>query len=79
MSDSTLLAEALEEQRVQELLLAQSKAERLFHEIEQTGLVRPGISESRLNEDIYELAREMYGITTYWHKRIVRAGRNTLA
>jgi Xaa-Pro dipeptidase len=79
VSDSTLLADALEEQRVQELLLAQSKAERLFHEIEQTGLVRPGISESRLNEDIYELAREMYGITTYWHKRIVRAGRNTLA
>ena len=31
-----------------------------------------------MNEDIYALANEMYGITTYWHKRIVRAGPNTL-
>jgi Xaa-Pro dipeptidase len=51
----------------------------LFREIEERGLIRPGISESRLNADIYELAKEMYGITTYWHKRIVRAGKNTLA
>jgi Xaa-Pro dipeptidase len=79
LADSTVSADALEEQRIQELLIAQTKAERLFHEIEQRGLVRPGITESRLNQDIYELAKEMYGITTYWHKRIVRAGKNTLA
>jgi Xaa-Pro dipeptidase len=68
-----------EEQRVTELRIAQSKAERLFQEIEQRGLIRQGISESRLNQDIYDLAQEMYGITKYWHKRIVRAGKNTLA
>jgi Xaa-Pro dipeptidase len=50
----------------------------LFREIEARGLIRSGASESRLSEDIYELTKEMYGITTHWHKRIVRAGRNTL-
>ena len=79
MTDAALLPDALKEQRVTELRIAQSKAERLFREIEQRGLIRPGLSESRLNEDIYKLAKEMYGITTYWHKRIVRAGSNTLA
>ena len=52
----------------------QSKVEQLFQEIEARGLIRPGIRETELNADIYELAREMYGITTYWHKRIVRPG-----
>jgi hypothetical protein len=61
-----------------ELLEAQSKAERLFHEVEARGMIRPGISESVLNADIYALAKEMFGISTYWHKRIVRAGKNTL-
>ncbi len=79
MTDSTYPIDAFEEQRVTELRAAQSKAERLFREIEKRGLIRSGISESQLNADIYELAKEMYGITTYWHKRIVRAGMNTLA
>jgi hypothetical protein len=61
-----------------ELLAAQSKAEQLFREVEARGLIRPGISESVLNADIYALAKEMFGISTYWHKRIVRAGKNTL-
>jgi Xaa-Pro dipeptidase len=67
-----------EETRVTELRAAQTKAEKLFQEVETRGLIRPGVTESRLNEDIYALAKEMYGITTYWHKRIVRAGSNTL-
>jgi Xaa-Pro dipeptidase len=77
--DDTLPVDAFEEQRVTELRTAQNKAERLFREVEKRGMIRPGISESRLNEEIYELAREIYGITTYWHKRIIRSGRNTLA
>src|ERR1700733_9615669 len=67
-----------EEKRAAELREAQSKAGHLFHEIEELGLIRAGISESRLNADIYSLAEKMYGISTYWHKRIVRAGKNTL-
>lgn len=68
----------LEQARAKQLLEAQAKAETLFHEVEARGLIQPGITESGLNEDIYALAAEMYGITTYWHKRIVRAGANTL-
>jgi Xaa-Pro aminopeptidase len=70
--------DALEEKKVTELRLAQRKAEQLFHGVEARGLIRPGIPESQLNKEIYDLAKEMYGISTYWHKRIVRAGANTL-
>jgi Xaa-Pro dipeptidase len=61
------------------LLQAQQKADQLFHAVETRGLIRSGILESQLNRDIYDLANEMFGISTYWHKRIVRAGPNTLA
>src|ERR1700755_1620519 len=69
----------IEDSRAAALLQAQEKANELFHAVESRGLIRPNISESKLNQDVYDLAREMYGISTYWHKRIVRAGRNTLA
>jgi Xaa-Pro dipeptidase len=68
----------VEEKRAEELLEAQLKAAQLFHEVEARGLIRPSITETSLNADIYALAKEMFGITTYWHKRIVRAGKNTL-
>jgi Xaa-Pro dipeptidase len=70
--------EELENKRAAELRNAQSKAEHLFREIEARGLIRAGVSESQVNADIFALAKELYGITTYWHKRIVRAGKNTL-
>ena len=79
MSEATLSIDALEEERVTELRHAQQKAEHLFREVEARGLIHAGIRESTLNQQIYELAKEMYGISTYWHKRIVRAGKNTLA
>jgi Xaa-Pro aminopeptidase len=69
---------ATEERRAAELVEAQTQAEALFHEVEARGLIRPGITENGLNAEIYTLAQELYGITAYWHKRIVRAGRNTL-
>src|SRR5579863_7224537 len=69
----------LEDSRAAALLQAQEKANELFRAVEIEGLIRPDIPESKLNQDIYDLAKQMYGISTYWHKRIVRAGRNTLA
>jgi Xaa-Pro dipeptidase len=60
------------------LLDAQSKAAALFAEVEAQKLIRPGATESEINETIYALAQHMFGITRYWHKRIVRVGRNTL-
>lgn len=68
----------LEQVRTRELLRAQHNAKRLFKEVEARGLVRAGITEAALNADIYALAQELFGITKYWHKRIVRAGKNTL-
>src|SRR5271163_146772 len=73
-----LRMEVTEEQRASELLEAQTRAEALFHQVEARGLIRPGITEKGLNAEIYALAQELFGITTYWHKRIVRAGKNTL-
>jgi Xaa-Pro dipeptidase len=67
-----------EERRAAELLEAQNKAEQLFREVEVRGLIQSGITENSLNASIYALAKEMYGIDTYWHKRIVRSGQNTL-
>ena len=61
------------------LLDAQGMAQALFREIESLKLIRPGLCETEINEAIYALAKRLYGITQYWHKRIVRSGRNTLA
>jgi Xaa-Pro aminopeptidase len=78
VADETTSIDALEGKRATELRIAQGKAEQLFREVEARGLVRAGITESHLNQEIYDLAKEMFGISTYWHKRIVRAGANTL-
>ena len=61
------------------LLDAQAKAQALFAEVGTRNLIQPGAKESEINESIYKLAGEMYGVSRYWHKRIVRAGHNTLA
>jgi Xaa-Pro aminopeptidase len=68
-----------EEGTVAELLDAQRKAQALFAATQTQNLIRPGAKESEINESVYALAASMYGISRYWHKRIVRAGRNTLA
>src|SRR5580698_2676696 len=71
--------EPSEEARAAALLDAQVKAGALFAEVEVQNLIRPGQKETEINESVYALAARMYGISKYWHKRIVRAGRNTLA
>ena len=60
------------------LINAEKKAAILFDEIESKQLLLPGKSEEKINNDIYNLAFEMFGIQKYWHKRIVRCGENTL-
>ena len=61
-----------------ELLAAQSKAEALFAEIVDRGLVSAGKLESELTEEIHALAQSRFGVSRHWHKRIARAGPNTL-
>jgi Xaa-Pro aminopeptidase len=60
------------------LINAEELAIQLFNEIENRGLIQVGKSENKLNTEIFELAKEMFGIEKYWHKRIVRAGKNTI-
>lgn len=64
--------------RVIRLLDAQDKAARLFDEVTDRHLVRAGIGERQLSDEIRDLAADMFGVTRHWHKRIVRAGPNTL-
>jgi Xaa-Pro dipeptidase len=71
--------EKVQDHRAAALLQAQQNADQLFQAIENQGIIRANVAETRLNQDIYDLAETMFGISTYWHKRIVRAGRNTLA
>lgn len=63
---------------LQELINAEKKAVQLFEEIEKRQLVQPGKTEKELNTEVMELAFELFGIRKYWHKRIVRSGKNTL-
>jgi Xaa-Pro aminopeptidase len=67
-----------EKQRAGRLLDAQAKAVELFDEIGRRGLIVPGVGERALSDQIRDLAGEMFGIGKFWHKRIVRAGPNTL-
>lgn len=62
----------------QALLEAQNKAEALFEAVVDGGLIQAGKLESELSADIYDLAAERFGVRRHWHKRIVRAGSNTL-
>jgi Xaa-Pro aminopeptidase len=67
-----------EDVRTAKLLDAQDKAAALFAEIEPRQLVRPRITEVESSDAIRDLAADMFGVDRHWHKRIVRAGPNTL-
>jgi Xaa-Pro dipeptidase len=60
------------------LLEAQNKAAALFDAVVSGALIQAGKLESELSEEIHRLARERYGVRRHWHKRIARAGSNTL-
>ena len=63
---------------VRNLRLAQDTAAALFDEVASSGMIRPGVLESELSREIDALARERHGLRRHWHRRIVRAGRNTM-
>lgn len=63
---------------IEELIAAEKKAAALFEEVEKRGLIAAGKSEKQLNNDVFDLAFELFGIRKYWHKRIIRSGKNTL-
>jgi Xaa-Pro aminopeptidase len=66
------------DQVAQSLLQAQQKAEALFAAVLSEGLIQPGKLESELSADIQALAQSRFGVRRHWHRRVVRAGPNTL-
>jgi Xaa-Pro aminopeptidase len=62
----------------QKLFLAEQKAKELFNTAEERGLIVAGKRESELSAEIVILAKDVFGIENYWHKKIVRTGANTL-
>ena len=63
----------------EKLINAQNISLRLFPAIEAANLVVAGKSEQQLNAEVCDLAQKDFGINSHWHKKIVRAGKNTLA
>jgi hypothetical protein len=60
------------------LIAAEKNAESLLGAIETAGLVAAGRRERAVEDDIYALALDRFGVEKHWHRRIVRAGPNTL-
>ncbi|CAK7205001.1 hypothetical protein SEUCBS139899_007765 [Sporothrix eucalyptigena] len=71
-------ADITEAQRAANLLEAQNKAAALFVDFEKN-LLRAGVSEKTLTDEIYQLGKDKYNVRTHWHRRLVRSGPHTLA
>ncbi len=57
---------------------AEHLASQLFNLTVERGLLAPGQTELTASDDIKALAQEFFGVTNFWHKRIVRSGSNTV-
>lgn len=62
----------------EKLVYAEEIAVNLFKEIEDRQLIVAHKTENELNDEIFKLAKDLFGIEKHWHKRIVRCGENTL-
>lgn len=58
---------------------AQEISANIFKTVEERNLIVPGKSEEQLNREIVQLAFEEFDVELHWHKKIVRAGINTMA
>ena len=67
-----------ESERRAALVAAEKRATELFGELERLELLRAGRTEREVEQDIYAIALNQFGVEKHWHKRIVRAGANTL-
>ena len=67
-----------ERDRAEGLLDAQRRAAELFAAVESEQIVRAGMTEQDASDAITQLAADRFGCKRHWHKKIVRAGANTL-
>ena len=63
---------------IQELIAAEARAQQLLDECVRQQAIVAGTTERALSERVFAIAAAMFGVKRYWHKRIVRAGRNTV-
>lgn len=68
---------AVEQQRATSLREAETKAVELFEEIGKT-LIRSGVNEKTVSDEIHDLGSKRHNVRTHWHKRLIRSGPNTL-
>lgn len=61
------------------LLDAHARAMELLGAAEAEGLFRAGVTEVQLSRELQSLGQRLFGTFKHWHKRIVRAGSNTLS
>lgn len=57
---------------------AEERAVQLFELVLANDVLRAGVDEQQASDAVRDLAREHFGVQAFWHKRIVRSGRNTL-
>ncbi len=50
----------------------------IFDAVERNNLIVAGKSEAQLSAEVCDIAVQKFGITNHWHKKIVRAGKNTM-
>ena len=60
------------------LQAAEARGLAMFDAIERAGIIRPGKTEKDVDNEIYILAKKDFGVDVHWHKRLVRAGINTV-
>ncbi|MFT3727573.1 MAG: M24 family metallopeptidase [Terricaulis sp.] len=72
------MTSADEPARLARLIAAEERALEMLAAIEAAGFVAPKRSEGDVDRDIATLAARDFGVERHWHKRLVRAGVNTL-
>lgn len=65
--------------RLAKLVAAQDRALALLDVVRERNLIQPGQTERDIEQEILRIAENEFGVKQNWHKRIVRAGKNTLA
>jgi Xaa-Pro aminopeptidase len=57
---------------------AEARGNAMFDAVERAGIIVPGKTEKELDAEIFILAKKDFGVDIHWHKRLVRAGANTV-
>jgi Xaa-Pro aminopeptidase len=68
----------MKSERRARLEAAEARGTAMLDAVERAGFIAPGRLEADVDEDIRALAERDFGVTVNWHKRLVRAGPNTL-